>query len=218
MAQKTIKLPIMIDVSPRSRISDAYRTLRTNIELYDEPDNLKVISVISSYPGEGKTTTAVNLAVAFAQANQKVLIIDAAFRNPSLQDIFLVHNQTGLSEILSARDEIEDPVQSTHIPNLFVLTAGLAPDNPSDLLSNHTFSSIINTYREVYNKIIIDTSPMFAMSESMLVAAKSDGVLLVIEHGRVKAEVLANLKTTFDRLNIQIVSVAINKMNKKYIS
>ncbi|NBD23614.1 CpsD/CapB family tyrosine-protein kinase [Paenibacillus glycinis] len=217
MALQTAKKPIIMDVNPSSPVSEAYRTLRTNIDLSQDEYKPRVITVTSSQHSEGKTTTAVNMAVAFAQTDKKVLLIDAALRNPSLHYIFKLRNTGGLSSLLQNLHGIHEMVRETHIPNLSVLTSGPTPANPSDILSNKNLELLLTAYKEHFDIIIVDTPPALTVSDAQIIAAKSDGVLLIVQYGKVKKDLIRKVKMSMEHVHAKILGVVINKIDKRYM-
>jgi len=206
--------PIIMDVNPKSPISEAYRTLRTNIEFSSLGDPLQTIMITSAQPEEGKTTTAVNLAVAFAQANKKVVLIDADLRKPTLHYIFQKHNRGGLSSIIAQQKGIETTAQETHIENLWVIPSGPIPPNPSEMLASNRFDEFLGEVRAQFDIVIIDTPPSLAVTDPQIVASKCDGVLLVINTGKVKRQAAFRVKEGLDRVNARLLGVVLNNMKR----
>jgi len=206
--------PIIMDVNPKSPISEAYRTLRTNIEFSSLGEALQIIMITSAQPEEGKTTTAINLAVAFAQANKKVVIVDADLRKPTLHYIFQKHNRGGLSSIIAQQKGIETMAHETHINNLWVIPSGPIPPNPSEMLASGRFDELLGELRAQFDIVIIDTPPSLAVTDPQLVASKCDGVLLVINTGKVKRQAALRVKEGLDRVNARLLGVVLNNMKR----
>ena len=155
--------------NPKSRSAEAYRTLRTNIQFSSiDGDNLKTILVTSSGPGEGKSTVAINLAITIAQSGKKVLLLDCDFRKPSIHKKLGLPNREGLTNILIKDKNIEDCILSTSTSNLFVLTSGAIPPNPSELLGTKKMENIIINLKEFFDIIIIDSPPVIAVTDAQI--------------------------------------------------
>lgn len=204
----------LIAEHPASTISDAYRTLRANIEFSSQGEALKTISVTSALPGEGKSTVSANIAVAYAQASRRVLIIDADLRKPAQHGLFGLSNHHGLSSVLTKRSGLDDVIQRTNIDHLEVLTAGPIPSNPSELLESISMTDLLETSKKRYDIVIIDTPSVMTMSDAMVVASKSDGVVLVIKTGKVKNEIALKAKAALDYGQAKIIGAVINNVSR----
>jgi capsular exopolysaccharide synthesis family protein len=188
-----VGLTTLIDKA--SPISEQYRTIRTNIQFSATIGNeIKTIVVTSSGPGEGKSTTSANLAVVFANAGQKVLLVDADLRKPTIHKTFNITNNVGLSTVLSTNPDISVAIQSTVLPDLFVMTSGPKPPNPSELLGSMATDSIITTLRKEFDVVIFDMSPVVAVTDAQIMSAKVDGTLLVVREGVSRKEALIKAK------------------------
>ncbi|GIP39969.1 tyrosine-protein kinase YwqD [Paenibacillus sp. J31TS4] len=215
MPRSTEKRPIITDINPKSPISEAYRTLRTNIEFSAVDEQLKVIMLTSAGPGEGKSTTATNLAVAYAQTNKKVLIMDADLRKSTMHHTFLKTNRSGLTNILVGQMTWEQAVQPTDIPNLDLLTAGPVPPNPSELLASQRMSALLEELKGHYDIVIVDTPPVLVVTDAQVLSTKCDGVVLVIDSGKVKREVAMKAKSNLDHVKVRILGVVLNNLDRK---
>jgi capsular exopolysaccharide synthesis family protein len=188
-----VSLTTLLDKS--SPISEQYRTIRTNIQFSATVGNeIKTLVVTSSGPGEGKTTTAANLAVVFANSGQKVLLVDADLRKPTIHKTFNVSNNAGLSTVLSTNPDVNLAIQPTATSNLFVMTSGPKPPNPSELLGSVATNSIIETLRKQFDIVIFDMPPVVAVTDAQIMSAKVDGTLLVVREGVSRKEALLKAK------------------------
>lgn len=217
MRQLTLKYPLAMDINPASFIAESYRSLRTNIEFSSFDQDLRTIAVTSAMPLEGKTTTAVNMAAAFAQAKKNVILIDANFRKPTIHDIFSKHNRGGLSNIIAKQCSVREMVQETHINNLSVITSGPIPPNPSEMLSSDNFKEMLDELKVDYSVIIIDTPPALIVTDAQVVAAQCDGVLLVVHAGKAKREAVVKVKEHLEHARARLLGVVLNnaKLNKR---
>jgi len=168
-------------IDPSSVISEEFRTLRTNIQFSMIDKELKTLMVTSSKQGEGKSTIAANLAVVFASQGKKVLLVDADMRNPSLHKLFKVRNQQGLTSILTTKNrQITNLLHKTSQENLVLLTSGILPPNPSELLASQRMSQFIETVKQEYDLIVFDMPPVNVVTDAQVMGNKADGTVFVI--------------------------------------
>ncbi|WP_375546962.1 CpsD/CapB family tyrosine-protein kinase [Paenibacillus sp.] len=203
-----------MDINRRSNIAEGYRNLRTNIQFSGWNQKLQVLAVTSTQAGEGKTTTISNLAVAYAQEGKKVILIDADLRHPSLQTVFNVSNRIGLSNLLANQCTYGEILHQSTIDNLSLVMAGPVPPNPTELLSSDKLREIIEFWKEEYDVILMDTSPVLAVADGLIVASVCDGVILVVHAGKVKREFIKKTKEKLELAKANILGVVLN--NKKY--
>ncbi len=209
------KRQIITLTNPRSPISESYRALRTNIEFSSIDEKLQVLMVSSAGPGEGKSTTITNLAVTFAQSEKKVVLIDADLRKPTAHHTFSITNRLGLSSVISQQCSLEDGIQGTDIPNLDVMTSGAIPPNPAEMMNSKRMTSIIEQLRQMYDIILIDTPPLLAVTDAQIVATKSDGVILVVDQGKVKRDIASKAVKNLESVNARILGVVLNNVKRK---
>lgn len=205
---------LITESNPKSPISEGYRMLRTNIEFSSIDHKLQVIMVTSSKPSEGKSTTSANVAVAFAQSNKRVLLIDGDLRKPSQHHIFGKSNRVGLTNVLFKQKLLGEVIQSTDTDNLSIIHAGPTPPNPSELLSSMQMASLLSKARGLYDVIIIDTPPILSVTDAQIVATLSDGVVLVVDSGKVKKEVALKAKASLEHVNAKLIGVVLNNINR----
>ncbi|MHA6480442.1 CpsD/CapB family tyrosine-protein kinase [Paenibacillus sp. strain BS8-2] len=218
MSRLTRKWNLITERNPESPISEGYRMLRTNIEFATNNDKPQIIMISSSQPGEGKSTTCANMAVTFAQANKRVLVIDADLRKPAQHYIFSVSNHKGLTNALLNRLEPQEVIQRTSTDNLSVLTAGPTPHRPSELLSSKEMGSLLETLRDAYDIIMIDTPAIMSYTDAQIVAAQSDGVVLVIDSGNVKKEVVLKAKASLAHVHANLIGAVLNNISRKQVN
>jgi tyrosine-protein kinase len=208
---------VYVDLEPRSPITEAFRSLRTNIEFSNVDEQPKTIMVASANPSEGKTTVAVNLAMVFAQSGKKVVLVDADMRRPMVHRYLGLSNRIGLSDVIldsGATKGIERPWRDT---GLSVITSGSLPPNPAELLSSRNMLRFIEYLNQEKHISVID-SPPFLVSDATLLAAKVDGVVLVVQPGKTRASALAASLEQLDRVNANVLGVVFNRIprNKGY--
>jgi capsular exopolysaccharide synthesis family protein len=209
------KREIITLTNPRSPISESYRALRTNIEFSSIDEKLQVLMVSSAGPGEGKSTTITNLAVTFAQSEKKVVLIDADLRKPTAHHTFSISNRYGLSSIVSQQCSIEEGIQVSDVPNLDVITSGAIPPNPAEMMGSKRMTAIIEQLRQMYDIVLIDTPPLLAVTDAQIVATKCDGVILVVDQGRVKRDIASKAVKNLESVNARILGVVLNNVKRK---
>lgn len=199
--------------NPRSPISEAYRSLRTNLEFSSLDRPLKTMVVTSAGPEEGKSTTLANLAVTLAQAEKKVILVDCDLRRPSQHEIFEVGNSLGLTSMVVDEEAFKNPpLQETPVPNLKLLPSGPLPPNPSELLGSRRMEEIIATLREKADLVLFDAPPIIAVTDAAVLASKVDGVLLVIKAGTTKRDHAQQAKALLEKVNARLVGAVLNNV------
>lgn len=211
---------------PKSPISEIFRTLRTNIQFMSNSKKLKTLLVTSSFPGEGKSWVVSNLAVTFAQAGKRVILIDADMRKGRQYAIFGIAPKPGLSNLLSEMDDetdgaefVLDYIQQTDVENLFVITAGNVPPNPSELLVAPTMKKVLTVLKEMCDIIIIDGTPCELVTDSVILSRRVDSTVIVTAHKKTKKDVLRKIIKNIKNVGGNIAGVVINRIpvsTKKY--
>ena len=185
--QETQKNGVMLVAfaEPKHVVSEQFRTVRTNIEFAGAAlDRCQVVMFTSSAMSEGKSTVSANVAVTWAQAGKKVLLIDADLRIPTIHATFRTLNIDGVTTILIGKDEAGAVVEETFVDNLSVITSGPIPPNPSELLNSKRMANLLNWARENYDIIVLDTPPVLAVSDVQVLVPKTDGVVVVANMGK----------------------------------
>ncbi len=204
----------LITVSnPRSPISEAYRTLRTNLEFSSLDKPIRSMVVTSAAPEEGKSTTLANLAVTIAQSGKKVILVDCDLRRPSLNRIFNTRSSAGFTDVM--RDDAlmsKPPLQETNVPNLRILTSGTLPPNPSELLASRRMSDVIAALQEQADVVLFDAPPVVAVTDAAVLASKVDAVLLVISAGKTKREHARKARALLDKVNARLIGTVLNNV------
>lgn len=191
-------------------LEEYYNTIRTNIQFSGR--NLKVITLTSAQPGEGKSTTSTNLAISFAKAGFRTLLIDADTRNSVMSGTFKSNERyQGLTSFLSGNAELSDVICDTSIDNLMILPAGQVPPNPTSLIQNDNFKSMIETVRGLYDYVIIDTPPLGLVIDAAILAHHSDASLLVVKAGADKRRTVTKLKEQLEQSGSVFLGVILNK-------
>jgi capsular exopolysaccharide synthesis family protein len=169
---------------PKSPISESYRSLRTNVVYASVDKKIKSLLISSSQPGEGKSTTTANLAIAFAQLRKRTLLIDADLRKPVQHNVFGHPRGPGLSEFLIGEvGDINSIIHKTKVENLFILTAGGLPPNPSELLGSDLMSQLVDQLEQEWDMILLDSPPIVAVTDASMISGEIDAIVLVVKAG-----------------------------------
>ena len=215
-----MKRELIAQRSPKSPIAEIFRTLRTNIQFMNSQKSLRTILITSTMPGEGKSWISSNLAITFAQAGKKVLLIDADLRKGRLHKMFNLEAIPGLSNYLSGMDEngndgnndIYKYIKRTEVENLFVITAGNFPPNPSELLASEVTETMINTLKESFDILILDGTPCLLVTDSVILSRMADTTIIVSSHKSTKKDDLAKVKKSIENVGGKIAGVVLNKV------
>lgn len=199
---------------PHSVVSEAYRALRTSILLSTSKHPPQTILITSGQPREGKTTTALNLAITLAQRGDRVVLIDSDLRRPRVHRAFQLANDVGLSSYLTGSapiDNLPKPVPS--IPNLYVITAGPMPPNPAELLSSEPITGLFEELRRQFDFVLMDSPPAITVADAMILAAHADGVVLVAHGGVTTKESLKHTRKLMASTNARVIGVVLNNVD-----
>ncbi|MHA6259946.1 CpsD/CapB family tyrosine-protein kinase [Sporosarcina sp. CAU 1771] len=184
---QTAARKLITHANPRSVISEQYRTIRTNINFSIPDKHIQTLLVTSSSIGEGKSTSAANIAIVFAQAGKKILLIDADMRKPTVHHTFQMTNIKGLSNVLTRQWGLEDVVKSTE-EGIDIITCGQIPPNPAELLELKSMDILMSELKVKYDFIIFDAPPILSVADAQILANKCDGTILVISAGKTEKE------------------------------
>lgn len=199
---------------PKSIVSEAYRSIRTNIQYSSLDNEVKSMVVTSADPGEGKTTTVCNLAFTFAQSEKKTIIIDCDLRKPSIHKQFKLSNLIGLSDVLVGDKELDEAVNN-YSDNLSILTSGKIPPNPSEMLGSKAMGLLLERIKSKYDVIMIDSPPLLAVTDAQILSTKVDGVILVVKAESTKKNSLLQAKDLLNKVRGNILGVILNKVENK---
>ena len=175
-----------------SAIAEAFRKLRTNLQFLAVDNPPRVIVILSAVPSEGKTTTAINIALALAEADKNVVLVDGDMRRPSVDKYLDVVGAVGFSTVLSGGASLSDVLQETIYPRLTVLTAGPTPPNPSELLGSQAARKLLDELRSQFDYVIVDSAPILAVTDGAILATVADGALIMSKYGETKREQLVH--------------------------
>lgn len=199
----------IVEEKPKSIVSENYRVLRTNIQYSSFDKDIKSIVVTSSEPSEGKSTTAGNIALSFAQTNEKTIIVDCDLRKPSLHKKFKVSNLLGLSDVLIGKQSLEGTVNKYN-DYLDILTSGKIPPNPAEMLGSKTMEKLLEVLKEKYRYVILDTAPLQAVTDAQILSTKVDGIILVIRAEKTKKESMLQAKGLLEKVGANIIGTVLN--------
>lgn len=201
--------PLITLVDPRSPASEAFRTLRTNIQFSSLDRPLHTLLVTGVDPGEGKSTTLANLAVVMAQGGKQVIAVDCDLRRPSLNKLFGLPAEPGLtSALLESANGV--PMQTTAAPGLRLLSSGPLPPNPSELLGSRPFEELLGRLAAGADIVLLDAPPIIAVSDAAVLASKVDGVILVINAGKTRRDLARRAKSLLEKVNARVLGVVLN--------
>ena len=206
---------LVVAVRPKGTTSEAYRSLRTNLLFITGMENAKSILVTSAQAGEGKTVTAANLAVVLAQAGNRVILVSADLRRPTLEKHFDIERDPGLSNWLAKRDGVDlwSLIKDPGIPNLRILPSGSIPPNPAELLTSKRFEGLIDMLEENADYVIVDSAPVLAVADSSIISARVGLTLVVISAGSTHRTAVQHAVTELNRVGSRIAGAILNSLD-----
>ena len=223
-----MKEELIAHKDPKSPISEIFRTLRTNIQFMNTNKNVKTLLITSTFPAEGKSWVASNLATAFAQTGKKIILIDSDMRKGRQYNIFGLLPKPGLSNYLSqiedengkkASKNIEDYIQKTEVENLSLMSAGTIPPNPSELLTSSRMTELLKELQDRFDTIIIDGTPCKLVTDSVILSSVADSTIIVASHKRTKKDALNEVIKNIQNVGGNMAGIVLNRIPtsiKKY--
>lgn len=209
------KRKLVTQISPKSPISEQYKTIRTNINFSSVDREMRSIMVTSSGPGEGKSTTAANMAVVFAQQGKSVLLVDADMRKPTAHYTFNVTNTFGLTTVLTRQKMLREVIHPTEVEHLDLLTCGPVPPNPAELLSSRSMEEFLVDVYADYDMVIFDTPPVLAVTDAQVLANQCHGSILVVSSGTTEIEGAQKAKELLQSGKGKLLGVILNNREIK---
>ncbi len=197
----------------KSTVSEAYRSLRTNIQFADLENKNKCFMITSSGPGEGKSTTAANIAITLAYADMPTILIDADFRKPVIHTLFNLEQEPGITNYLASDIPLTDVIKHTGTNNLDVITVGIIPPNPSELLNKQKVDVLIKELKKHYNYVIFDTAPILPVTDPAILGSKVDGAFIVVELGNTTIEAVNRAHSLLANTKTNVYGVILNKIS-----
>jgi len=212
---------LIINSDPKSAMSEAIRTLRTNLQFSSVDKKIRTILVTSSVPGEGKSFIAANLATAFANSGSKVLLVDCDIRKGRQHRIFGSHNKKGLSNLLldNVKENYKEYINETVVKNLHTIYKGMTPPNPSELLNSDKNKTLVSILAENYDIVIFDGAPINGIPDSLIMSTLVDGVIVVTACKETPISLVEETKRNLVNVNANILGVVLNRVtgkNSKY--
>jgi len=196
--------------APKSPAAEAYRTIRTNLQFIARGDGFKVLTVTSPSLGEGKTTTVANIAVVLAQAGKRVIALSCDLRKPRLHRFFGLNNKVGLSDVLAGNASFMDAMQRPEVENLRVVATGTVPPNPAELLGSEEMDAFLKSLRRYADFVLIDTPPMLAVSDPLVLVPKSDGVIMVADAETTTCSAMTHGREQIEQVGGNLVGGVLN--------
>lgn len=206
---------MIVHNTPKSPISEAYRGIRTNLLFSNVDNNVKTILVSSATSGEGKTTTLCNLAMTIADSGKRTIIVDCDLRKPRIHKFLELSNATGVTDVLLRSEHYSTFVQKGIHQNLHVLTSGKIPSNPSEILNSEAMKNLIQTLREDYDYVFIDTPPIAPVTDTVILSTFTDRVIIVCSSGELDIDMAKKAKEKIERVGGKILGVVLNKVKLK---
>lgn len=200
------------DLPPHDPRSEAFRVLRTNLQFVDIDTANKVLVVTSAMPGEGKSSTVVNLALSMARVGARVLLVDGDLRRPVVADMLKLDGSTGLTSVLVGKTALADAIQLDEASGLHVLTTGPTPPNASELFQTHAMEGLVAELRSQFDVVLFDAAPLLPVADAAVLGAHTDGALLVVRHRRTKREQLASSLDRLERTGVTTVGIVLNQV------
>jgi capsular exopolysaccharide synthesis family protein len=203
----------LIDEGPESRYAEAYRVLRTNILFARKDEKLTTIVVVSAGAGEGKSTTTLNLATVFAQAGQRVLVVDSDLRRPTLHKLLHVTNDTGLTNYLLKQNALEEVIQTTNVPTLNFMASGKLPSSSMSILNSAQMKEVIADLKQRYDFIFFDSPPILGVSDASVLASEMDMVVQIIQYRRYPQPMNLRAKQVIEKVGGTFLGIVLNNIN-----
>jgi capsular exopolysaccharide synthesis family protein len=209
------ELRLIALTEPRSAASEAFRTLRTNIQFAGLDQPCRSIVITSAGPGEGKTTSIANFGIVVAQAGARVCVIDSDLRRPALHRLFGLDNAHGLTTALLEGESFAAVARPSQIPNLSILPSGPIPPNPAELVGSHRMREALQAATETFDLVLCDSPPVMAVGDATALAALCDGVILVIQVGRTRYDLLRRVVGQLEAVKGRILGVLLNRADSR---
>ncbi|MYL69895.1 polysaccharide biosynthesis tyrosine autokinase [Halobacillus litoralis] len=204
------KKPLVTYMNPNSIISEQFRTIRTNIHFLTDQNKRKVFLITSPNKQEGTSTAIANLAVSMAQNREKVLLIDANLRSPTLHQIFKSSNNIGLTNVINGSSELNEAIDQTGIAQLHLLTSGTISPNPSDVLGDYRMEELLEKVGGIYDLVLIDTPSVLKSTETRILASLCDGVFILLNRGKTKIEEAEESKKIMNLAHANVLGLLLN--------
>lgn len=204
--------PLVVQLEPRSARAEAFRSLRTNLKFIDAENPASVFAVTSAMPSEGKTTTAANLAIALAEDDTRVVIIDADLRRPRLDEVMGIEGAVGLTDVLIGRVELDDATQPWGEGALSVIPAGRVPPNPSELLGSRAMKELLASLATSYDYVLLDAPPLLPVTDAAVLSKLTDGIVLLAAAGKSRRTSLMKATADLEHIGARILGIVVTML------
>jgi len=208
--QEAPKRPLVTQISTRSPRVESFRVLVTNLQFLDVDKGCKIFAITSPLAGEGKSTTAINMAITLAQAGKRTLLLEADLRRPRVSEYLGLESVVGLTTVLIGRAGLDDVIQPWGDLGLDVVTSGAIPPNPTELIQSKAMGSLLATLRERYDVIIVDCPPMLPVADAALLASEADGAIVIVRHGKSTKEQAYQARQRLDSVSASLLGTVLN--------
>ncbi|SDZ57455.1 polysaccharide biosynthesis tyrosine autokinase [Herbiconiux ginsengi] len=212
---RTPENPLVLRDDPRSPRAESFRTLRTNLQFVGVGENARSFVLTSSVPGEGKSTTSANLAIAMALSGQQVVIVDADMRKPRIAEYLGVEGSVGLTDVLVGRAQPSDVITRWGDTNLYVLPAGRVPPNPSELLGSTAMVNLIRSLEKSFDVVLFDAPPLLPVTDAAILATKAGGALLMVAAGRAHKNQVRGAVSALTNVGAKVAGVVMTMLPTK---
>lgn len=213
--QDAVRKPLLTQTGPQSPRAESFRQLRTNLQFANVSGQAKTVLITSSLPGEGKSTTATNLAIALAQAGQTVCLVDADLRRPMIDEYLGLERNAGLTTALVGAADVNDLLQAWGDDSLYVLTSGQIPPNPSELLGSGEMRQLITRLEEVFDTVIVDAPPLLPVTDAAVLSQHVGGVVLVVGSQKLRTQDFEKSVAALQMVGSNLLGVILNRLPSK---
>ncbi|UJP08925.1 polysaccharide biosynthesis tyrosine autokinase [Microbacterium sp. KUDC0406] len=209
------KRPLIVHADPRSPRAESFRSLRTNLQFLDVEGGPRIFVISSAGPGEGKSTTTANLAIALAETGARVALIDGDLRLPRIADYMGLEGGVGLTDVLIGKMEVADALQKWGSNELYVLASGRVPPNPSELLGSAAMDQVLQPLGQYFDYVLIDAPPLLLVTDAAVIGRKTRGIILVAASGRTKKQELAGAVQALETAGVGLLGTVVTKLPTK---
>jgi capsular exopolysaccharide synthesis family protein len=212
------KRPLISGLAPHAPRVESFRVLRTNLQFLDVDGESKTYAITSPLPGDGKSTTSINIAIALAEGGRRTLLVEGDLRRPKFGEYLDLEGEVGLTTVLIGEAPLADAIQSWGRSGLDVITSGTLPPNPAELLQSRAMASVMDELRRRYDVVIVDAPPILPVTDAALIAAQTSGAILVLRHGRTTRDQAAQARQRLDSVGAQVLGTVFNFVPQRAIS
>lgn len=204
------KHPLLTEAGSHAPRVESFRLLRTNLQFLNLDTRPKSLVITSAVPGEGKTSTAINLAIALAQTGQRVLVIDGDLRRPRAASVLGLERSVGLTTVLVGRSDLHESIQKHAASGVYFLASGPIPPNPTEVLQSKAAQGLFDQLHQMFDMVIIDAPPLLPVSDAAIIARDVDGAILVVRHGKTTTDQLEQARLRLQQIDANLFGVAVN--------